>query len=162
MTNSDLKNTVQEAFAQYAGAVIQSRALVDVRDCVKPSARQIYYAMFTDNYVHSKPFNKTLKSIGSSMRFYIHGDSSCEGIIMRSGQPFAMRYPIIEVEGDQRVLVENHRGISAYSTERILINVNFGTVCVCGCGLRLIRMTKEQLVIRGRIDAVSLQRRSGK
>ena len=59
MTNIDLKNTVQEAFAQYAGAVIQSRALVDVRDCVKPSARQIYYAMFTDNYVHSKPFNKT-------------------------------------------------------------------------------------------------------
>ena len=70
--------------------------------------------------------------------------------------------PIIEVAGDQRILVENHRGVSAYSAERIQINVGFGTVCICGCGLRLIRMTKEQLVIRGRIDAVSLQRRNGK
>ena len=67
--------------------------------------------------------------------------------------------PIVEIAGDQRVLVENHRGIIAYSTEKILVNVAFGTVCICGCGLRLIRMTREQLVIRGRIDAVSLQRR---
>ena len=67
--------------------------------------------------------------------------------------------PIVEIAGDQRVLVENHRGIIAYSTEKVLVNVAFGTVCICGCGLRLIRMTREQLVIRGRIDAVSLKRR---
>lgn len=68
---------------------------------------------------------------------------------------------IIEIAGEQRMLVENHRGVSAYSSERILINVEFGVVCVCGCGLRLFRMTREQLVIRGRIDTVSLQRRNG-
>lgn len=68
--------------------------------------------------------------------------------------------PIIELAGDRRVLVENHSGVRAYSSERILINVRFGMVCVCGCGLQLIRMTKEQLVIRGRIDSVSLQRRN--
>ena len=67
--------------------------------------------------------------------------------------------PIVEIAGDHRVLVENHRGIIAYSTEKILVNVAFGAVCICGCGLRLIRMTREQLVIRGRIDAVSLKRR---
>lgn len=94
-----LEKTIEESFSQYAGAVIQSRALVDVRDCIKPSARQIYYCMYTDNFVHGRPFNKTLKSIGSAMRLYIHGDSSCEGIIMRSGQPFSMRYPLVEVEG---------------------------------------------------------------
>lgn len=67
--------------------------------------------------------------------------------------------PIVEIAGDQRVLVENHGGVRAYCSERILVNVKYGIVCVCGCGLEMIRMTKEQLVIRGRIDSVSLQRR---
>lgn len=67
--------------------------------------------------------------------------------------------PIVEIAGERRVLVENHGGVRAYSTEQILVNVKYGVVCVCGCGLELIRMTKEQLVIRGRIDSVSLRRR---
>lgn len=101
-----LENIIGESFSQYAGAVIQSRALVDVRDCVKPSARQVYYCMYTDKFTYDKPFKKTLKAIGSSMRLYIHGDMSCEGIIMRSGQPFAMRYPLVEVEGSYGNLTE--------------------------------------------------------
>lgn len=96
---------IQESFLQFAGAVLQSRALVDVRDCLKPSARQIFYCMETDGYVHSKPFKKTLKAIGSCFRLYIHGDSSAEGVIMRAGQPFAMRYPLVEVEGSYGTLL---------------------------------------------------------
>ena len=96
---SELKPIIEESFKQYAGAVIQSRALVDSRDCLKPSARQIFYCLYTDKFIHSKPFNKTLKAIGSAFRMYIHGDSSAEGIIMRAGQPFAMRYPLVDVEG---------------------------------------------------------------
>ena len=95
-----MQQTIEDSFIQYAGAVLQSRALVDVRDCLKPSARQIFYCLQTDKFTHSKPFKKTLKCIGSAMRMYIHGDSSCEGIIMRAGQPFAMRYPLIEVDGN--------------------------------------------------------------
>ena len=95
----DLTPIIKESFTQYSGAVLQSRALVDVRDCLKPSARQIFYCLYTDKFTHSKPFKKTLKGIGSAMRMYIHGDSSCEGILMRSSQDFAMRYPYIEVEG---------------------------------------------------------------
>lgn len=70
--------------------------------------------------------------------------------------------PIVEIAGEGRVLIENHCGVKAYCPERILVNVNFGTICVCGCALELLRMTKEQLVIRGRIDSVSLQRRNTK
>ena len=103
---SNLEKVIKESFTQYAGATLQSRALVDVRDCFKPSARQIFYCMQTDKFTHDKPFKKTLKAIGSAMRMYIHGDSSCEGIIMRAGQPFAMRYPIIEVEGSYGNLME--------------------------------------------------------
>lgn len=97
--NVDMLETVEQSFTQYAGAVLQSRVLTDVRDCIKPSARQIYYAMFTDGFTSDKPFKKTLKAVSSGLRYYIHGDASCVGIIMRSGQPFSMRYPLIEVEG---------------------------------------------------------------
>lgn len=104
---SNMKVIIESSFSQYSAAVLQSRALVDVRDCLKPSARQIFYCLYTDKFVHSKPFKKTLKGIGSAMRMYIHGDSSCEGVIMRAGQPFAMRYPLVEVEGSYGNLMES-------------------------------------------------------
>lgn len=94
-----MEDVIKQSFEQYSGAVLQSRALIDARDCVKPSTRQIYYALATDGFIHSKPYQKTLKAIGSTTRFYIHGDSSVEGILMRSAQPFSMRYPLVEVEG---------------------------------------------------------------
>ena len=97
----NMEQIIKDCMIQYSGAVLQSRALVDVRDCLKPSARQIFYCMYTDKFTSNKPFKKTLKAIGSAARMFIHGDSSCEGIIMRAGQPFAMRYPLIEVEGSE-------------------------------------------------------------
>lgn len=67
--------------------------------------------------------------------------------------------PIVEIAGDKRVLIENHLGVKAYGREKILVKVKYGCICVCGRGLELLRMTREQLVIRGKIDAVTLQRR---
>ena len=101
----NLTPIIKDSFIQFAGAVLQSRALPDVRDCMKPSARQIFYCLYTDKFIHSKPFQKTLKAIGSAFRMYIHGDSSAEGVIMRAAQPFAMRYPLIEVEGSYGTLL---------------------------------------------------------
>lgn len=101
----NLTPVIKESFLQFGGAVLQSRALPDARDNFKPSARQIFYCLYTDKFTHDKPFKKTLKAIGSCFRMYIHGDTSAEGIIMRAGQPFAMRYPIIEVEGSYGTLL---------------------------------------------------------
>ena len=67
--------------------------------------------------------------------------------------------PIIEITGGRRVLIENHQGVAAYGSERILVHVKFGSVSICGCNLEMIHMTKEQLVIYGRIDSVGLQLR---
>lgn len=120
----DLTPILKESFTQYSGAVLQSRALVDVRDCLKPSARQIFYCLYTDKFLHSKPFKKTLKGIGSAMRMYIHGDSSCEGVIMRAGQPFAMRYPLIEVEGSYGNLMESGNWAAPRYTASRLSNIS--------------------------------------
>ena len=98
---SDMRKVIEDSFTQYAGAVLQSRALVDVRDCLKPSARQIFYSMKLHKFTHDKPFQKTPNPIGMALAdFYIHGDSSAEGIMMRASQRFAMRYPLTEVKGN--------------------------------------------------------------
>lgn len=101
----NLTPIIKEAFLQYSGAVLQSRALPDAKDLLKPSARQIFYCLYTDKFTHDKPFQKTLKAIGSCFRLYIHGDASAEGVIMRAGQPFAMRYPLVDVEGSYGTLL---------------------------------------------------------
>lgn len=66
---------------------------------------------------------------------------------------------LIEIAGDRRVLVENHCGVTEYGRERILIRVKFGELRVCGCDLEMIRMTRQQLIITGKIDGVNLVRR---
>lgn len=66
--------------------------------------------------------------------------------------------PLVEIIGTGRVLIENHRGVKAYSREKIVIGTKSGCVSVCGCSLELMRMSKERLIICGRIDAVHLER----
>ena len=66
---------------------------------------------------------------------------------------------ILELLGDNRVLIEGHRGVSQYGTDKIGVNLPFGVVCISGCNLELTHMTRSQLVIRGRIDSIQLHRR---
>ena len=67
--------------------------------------------------------------------------------------------PIVELAGNRRVLIENHRGVREYSQERIGVKVKTGLVVVCGQGLELSRMTKQLLVIQGTIEGVRLEGR---
>ena len=67
--------------------------------------------------------------------------------------------PVLEVAGDRRVLIEHHRGVTEYSRERIGVRVSYGQIMICGCGLELVRMCKEQLVVTGQIDGITFCRR---
>ena len=67
--------------------------------------------------------------------------------------------PVVEIAGDRRVLIERHRGVIEYGPERIRVRVSYGSLCVIGWGLELVRMSHQQLVIAGRIDSVCLERR---
>lgn len=114
---SNLKQIIEEGFIQYSGSVLQSRALVDVRDGIKPSARQILYSLYDDKFYHNKPYKKTLKAVGSLARFYIHGDASAVGVLMRLGQPFAMRYPLTDIHGNCGNLMKSGNWASQRYTE---------------------------------------------
>ena len=101
MSDLTMKEIIENSFAQYAGAVLQSRALIDVRDGLKPSARQIFYSMYERKLTADKPYKKTANAVGMALAdYYIHGDSSCLGVIMRAGQGFSMRYPLVDVKGN--------------------------------------------------------------
>lgn len=115
---SQLTSVIKQSMTQYAGAVIQSRALVDVRDGLKPSARQILYCMDMCKYTSDKPFQASAAVVGDAMKhFYIHGDASCLGVVMRAGQPFAMRYPLVDVGGNGGSLMESGNWAAARYTK---------------------------------------------
>ena len=69
--------------------------------------------------------------------------------------------PLVEIAGQGRVLIEGHGGVSAYSREKICVQVRYGQVCITGCCLELVRMSREQLVICGKISSVQLFGRNG-
>ncbi len=67
--------------------------------------------------------------------------------------------PLVELAGDRRVLIEHHLGVIQYGRECICVKVKYGAVSVEGCALELARMSREQLIICGRIDRISINRR---
>jgi len=78
-------------------------------------------------------------------------------LISRTGKTNILsKVPLVELAGQNRVLIENHLGVLAYSLEEIQVKVCYGSVRVIGSELRLMEMNKEQLVISGRIDALQL------
>lgn len=64
--------------------------------------------------------------------------------------------PLVEIIGNNRVLVENHKGVSAYCTDRILIKVAHGQICICGSCMKIAYMSRQRLVITGKVETVSL------
>lgn len=67
---------------------------------------------------------------------------------------------LVEISGENRVLIEHHCGVREYSRERIGVTVKYGMLQVCGSCLELRCMTREQLVISGKIDCIVLKRRN--
>lgn len=66
--------------------------------------------------------------------------------------------PVVELLGQRRVLIEHHKGVTEYTTQRIQIKMSYGFLRICGSSLELARMCAEQLVITGRIDSISIIR----
>ena len=68
-------------------------------------------------------------------------------------------HPIVELAGCNRVLIENHLGVTQYSTSQIGIKMKYGQLTVCGSRLMLEHMTRVRLLIIGQIDSLTVERR---
>ena len=92
---------MRRSYLDYAMSVIIGRALPDVRDGLKPVHRRILYGMFEQGNVAGKPYRKSARAVGDVMgKYHPHGDSAIYDSIVRLAQDFAMRYPLIDGQGN--------------------------------------------------------------
>lgn len=73
------------------------------------------------------------------------------------GQESVPGVPLVEIYNNQRVLIENHKGVLHYTCSEVHIRMSYGKLCICGDHLELKRMNKEQLVVTGLICTVTLR-----
>ena len=96
----EVSDALQAFYVPYASYVIQTRALPDARDGLKTGARFILYSQFKDKLTYKEKRRKAVATVNAAMRFSPHGDSSILGTAVRMSQDFSLRYPIIEVQGN--------------------------------------------------------------
>ena len=101
ITAVEISAEVKKSFIDYAMSVIVDRALPDVRDGLKPVHRRILYAMYDDGLTHSKPFRKSATTVGNVLgHYHPHGDAAVYNAMVRLAQPFSLRYPLVEGQGN--------------------------------------------------------------
>jgi DNA gyrase subunit A len=97
----DLQTEMQQSYLDYAMAVIVGRALPEVRDGLKPVHRRILYAMYDGGYRPDRGFSKCSRIVGDVMgQYHPHGDSAIYDTLVRLAQPWVMRAPMIQGQGN--------------------------------------------------------------
>ena len=97
----DLHESLSENFLSFAVATIRDRALPDVRDGLKPVQRRILYAMYQLRLRPGQPFKKCARIVGDVIgKYHPHGDQAAYDALVRLAQPYAVRYPLVEGQGN--------------------------------------------------------------
>lgn len=97
----DLNLEMQRSYLDYAMSVIVGRALPDARDGLKPVHRRVLYAMYDGGYRPDRNYSKCSRVVGDVMgQYHPHGDSAIYNALVRLVQPWAMRYPLIDGQGN--------------------------------------------------------------
>ena len=97
----ELQVEMQRSYIDYAMAVIVSRALPDVRDGLKPVHRRVIYGMYDGGYRPDRGYNKCSRVVGDVMgQYHPHGDGAIYDALVRLVQPWSLRYPLIDGQGN--------------------------------------------------------------
>ncbi|EOM75696.1 DNA gyrase subunit A [Rhodococcus rhodnii] len=97
----DIQQEMQNSYIDYAMSVIVGRALPDVRDGLKPVHRRVLYAMFDSGFFPNRGYVKSARSVAETMgNYHPHGDSSIYDTLVRLAQPWSMRYPLVDGQGN--------------------------------------------------------------
>ena len=97
----DLQTEMQRSYLDYSMSVIVSRALPDVRDGLKPVHRRVLYAMYDGGYRPDRNFSKSARVVGDVMgNYHPHGDTAIYDALVRLAQPWSLRYPLVQGQGN--------------------------------------------------------------
>ena len=97
----DLQMEMSRSYLDYSMSVIVSRALPDVRDGLKPVHRRVLYAMYDGGYRPDRNFSKSARVVGDVMgNYHPHGDTAIYDALVRLAQPWSLRYPLVQGQGN--------------------------------------------------------------
>ena len=127
---------MRTAYIDYSMSVIISRALPDARDGLKPVHRRVLYAMFESGFLHNRPYKKSARTVGDVMaKYHPHGDFSIYYTMVRMAQPWSLRYPLIDGQGNFGSLDGDSPAAMRYTESRLkriaeemLVDINKDTV----------------------------------
>ena len=115
-----LEYIMGDSFSRYAKAIIQDRALPDVRDGLKPVQRRILYGMYKDGNTYDKPTKKSAKAVGNIMGFYHpHGDSSIYDALVRMSQWWKNNLCYVEMQGNNGSMDGDGAAAMRYTEARL-------------------------------------------
>src|SRR6201997_693385 len=132
----DIESEMRKSYLDYAMSVIIGRALPDVRDGLKPVHRRILFGMYELGLTSTKPYRKCAKIVGEVLgKFHPHGDAPVYDALGRMAQPFSMRYPLVDgqgnfgsVDGDQPAAMRYTEARLARISEELLADIERETV----------------------------------
>ena len=132
----DINREMRKSFLDYSMSVIVSRALPDVRDGLKPVHRRILYTMFENGLEPNKPYRKCADTVGNVLgKYHPHGDSSVYFAMVRMAQDWALRYPLVDgqgnfgsIDGDSPAAMRYTEARLAKMGEEMMRDINEDTV----------------------------------
>ena len=115
-----LEEIMEQRFSRYSKAIIQDRALPDVRDGLKPVQRRILYAMYRDRNTYDKAYKKSATAVGNIMgRYHPHGDSSIYEAMVRMSQWWKQNTPYIDMHGNNGSMDGDGAAAMRYTESRL-------------------------------------------
>jgi len=101
IVEKDILDEMKTSYLNYSMSVIVGRALPDARDGLKPVHRRILHSMNESGMVHGKPYKKSARIVGDVLgKYHPHGDSAVYDALVRMAQPFSLRYPLVDGQGN--------------------------------------------------------------
>ncbi|MXZ01396.1 DNA gyrase subunit A, partial [Candidatus Poribacteria bacterium] len=117
---TNIENELKTSYLAYAMSVNTNRAIPDVRDGLKPGTRRIIYAMGEINLTSNRPYDKCAAVVGEVMKnFHPHGDGPIYGTLVGLAQPFSIRYPLIDGQGNFGSIDDDPPGAMRYTECRL-------------------------------------------